>query len=360
MWQSVRPVFGPTIQNDAREFNLRMFLSTSEFQSQFIRQGKPGIALAAVLTAVFALSAPFAHAAQLSADAKSAIPHDVQQLIVVDYRAMQNSTAAMSLKDRVMPPELKHLETALIDSGLKVDADADTLTFAAFRVPNPEGKGPDAARIVGIAQGQFHTKEIMANFTKNKTKSVTVRNNSVYPMGSTGMDVVFLNQTTMVFGDKDAVKAALDARDGMIPTFLSDSDLVNNMVAVDSHAVWSLLDPKGTQIMMKSVLGQAAQLADYDTVKEKMKYSRYTMDFSNGVRFELAVDLSDSFTAGTCSTLLKGVQLLKKAQGSPLEKTALDATTISSSGGMLEVNYSSTDSEFASLLTSPLFQSVVK
>jgi hypothetical protein len=318
-----------------------MFLSTSEFQSQFIRQGKPGIALAAVLTAVFALSAPFAHAAQLSADAKSAIPHDVQQLIVVDYRAMQNSTAAMSLKDRVMPPELKHLETALIDSGLKVDADADTLTFAAFRVPNPEGKGPDAARIVGIAQGQFHTKEIMANFTKNKTKSVTVRNNSVYPMGSTGMDVVFLNQTTMVFGDKDAVKAALDARDGMIPTFLSDSDLVNNMVAVDSHAVWS-------------------QLADYDTVKEKMKYSRYTMDFSNGVRFELAVDLSDSFTAGTCSTLLKGVQILKKAQGSPLEKTALDATTISSSGGMLEVNYSSTDSEFASLLTSPLFQSVVK
>jgi hypothetical protein len=334
-----------------------MFLSTFKSQSRMTRQGKPAVALTA---AILIFCAPFAQAAQLSADAKSAIPNGVQQIIVVDYRAMQNSTAAMSLKERVMPPELKHLETALVDSGLKVDADTDTLAFAAFRVPNPEGKGAEASRIVGIAQGQFHTKDILANFTKSKTKFLTIRNNSVYPMGSTGMDVVFLNQTTMVFGDKDAVKAALDARDGLIQTFLSDGDLVNNMVAVDSHAVWSLLDPKGTQIMMKSVLGQASQLADYDTVKEKMKYSHYTMDFSNGVRFNLAVDLSDGFTAGTCSTLLKGVQILKKAQATPLEKTALDATTISSSGGTLEVEYSSTDSEFASLLTSPLFQSVVK
>ena len=50
-----------------------------------------------------------AHAAQLSNDAKSAIPKDVQQLIVVDYRAMQNSPAAMNLKDRVLQPELKRL-----------------------------------------------------------------------------------------------------------------------------------------------------------------------------------------------------------------------------------------------------------
>ena len=75
----------------------------------------------------------FAFAAQLSSDAKAAIPHDVQQIIVVDYRAMQNSTAAMELKDRVLPPELKRLETALKSSGLKVDQDADVLAFAAFR-----------------------------------------------------------------------------------------------------------------------------------------------------------------------------------------------------------------------------------
>jgi len=318
------------------------------------------MAMAAILAAALGFSASVAHAAQLSSDAKGAIPHDVQQIIVVDYRAMQNSNAAMSLKDRVMPPELKLLETALVNSGLKVDADTDALAFAAFRSPNPDPKGAEIARIVGIAQGQFHTHDILASFAKSKTKPRILRNNSIYPMGSTGLSVVFLNQTTMVFGDKDAVNAALDSRDGFAPNFLTDSDLVGDMAAVDSHAIWSLLDPKGTQAMMKSVLGVASQLADYDTVKNRMKGSRYTMDFSNGVRFDMAVNMSDTLTAATCATLLKGVQILKKTQGTPLEKTALDETTIDSSSGMLTVDYSSSDSQFASLLTSPLFQSVVK
>jgi hypothetical protein len=335
---------------------LRISVSISELQSKFNRQGKLSLAIVAAV----AISAPFAHAAALSSDAKAAIPHGVQQIIVVDYRAMQNSPAAMSLKDRVMPPELKRLETALVSSGLKVDTDADALAFAAFRAPNPEGKGADVERIVGIAQGQFHTHDIMASLTKSKTKARVLRNNSIYPMGTTGLSVVFLNQTTMVFGDKDAINAALDARDGITPSFLTDSDLVSEMAAVDSHAVWSLLDGKGTQSMMKSVLGPASQLADYDTVKNRMKGSHYTMDFSNGVRFNMSVNMSDTITAATCSTLMKGVQLLKKQQGTPLEKTALDNTTIDSDSGTLKVDYSSSDSEFASLLTSPLFQSVVK
>ncbi|HVG27729.1 MAG TPA: hypothetical protein VM865_09000, partial [Acidobacteriaceae bacterium] len=91
-----------------------------------------------------------AGASQLSGDARSSIPRDVQQIIVVDYKAMQNSPAAMQLKDRVLPPELKRLETALKSSGLKVDQDADTLAFAAFHVPGSEG-----TRILGVAQGQF-------------------------------------------------------------------------------------------------------------------------------------------------------------------------------------------------------------
>ncbi len=294
-------------------------------------------------------------AAQLSSDGKAAVPHDVQQLIVVDYRAMQNSPVAMSLKDRTLPPDLKRLETALKSSGLKVDRDADTLAFAAFRVPGGEG-----TRTVGIAQGQFHTREILQNFAKTKTKPLMIRNNSVYPMGSAGMSVVFLNQTTMVFGDREAVKAALDARDGLAPDLLSNGDMMNEMAAVDQRAVWSLLDQKGTQTMMKGVLGEASGLADYDTVRNRMRSSRYTLDFQNGVKFNLSVVMSDTMTAATAATLMKGVVLLKKTSGTPLEKSALEQTSIDSNSGTLSVDYSSSDSQFASLLTSPLFQSVVR
>jgi hypothetical protein len=315
---------------------------------------RQNLCTAAVALAII-LAPTFASAAQLSSDAKSAIPKEIQQLIVVDYHAMQNSPAAMELKDRVLPPELKRLETALKSSGLKVDQDADVLAFAAFRDTKSDG-----TRIVGIAQGQFHTREILANFAKNKTKPFVLRNNSVYPMGSNGMSVVFLNQTTMVFGDKSAVSEALDARDGIVPDLLSNGDMVSEMGVVDSKAVWSLLDAKGTQAMMNGVLGDAAQLADYDTVKNRMKSSRYTMDFQNGVKFDMAVVMSDTLTAATAATLMKGVVIMRKTAGSPLEKSALDQTTIDSNSGTLTVDYSSSDSQFASLLTSPLFQSVVK
>lgn len=305
---------------------------------------------------MLALGSSMAFAEKLSGDARSAIPKDVQQIIVVDYRAMQNSPAAMSLREKVVPPELKRLETALKRSGFKVESVTDVLAFAAFRSGDKKG----STHTIGIAQGQFPTATILANMKKDKIKPVAIRNNDVYPMGNSGMSVAFLNQTTMVFGDAGSVRSALDARDGFAPNFLSNGDMMNEMVAVEDSALWSLLDQQGTQVMMRNVLGDAAQLADYDTVKNRMKSSRYTMDFSNGVKFDMAVVMSDTVTAATAATLMKGMVLMRKSSGSnSSEKDALTHTTVDSNSGTLTVDYSASDSEFASLLSSPLFTQVV-
>src|ERR1039457_6898664 len=101
-------------------------------------------------------------AAQLSTDARTAIPHDVQQLVVLDYRVMQNSSAAMDLKERVMPPDLRQFDEALRKSGLNDNHDVDQLAFALFR-PKDSGEQLDT---VGVAQGQFSMQEILANFRK--------------------------------------------------------------------------------------------------------------------------------------------------------------------------------------------------
>ena len=58
------------------------------------------VAIGTIVAPTF-MAPTFASAAQLSSDAKSSIPKDIQQLIVVDYHAMQNSQAAMDLKARV-------------------------------------------------------------------------------------------------------------------------------------------------------------------------------------------------------------------------------------------------------------------
>lgn len=312
-----------------------------------------GVAVAGV---AFALTGP-AFAAPLDLAARSAIPRELQQLTVVDFRAMQNSQAAMDLKGRVLPPELKQLETALKQSGLNENHDVEVLAFAAFRIDN----SPDSNEMVGVAQGQFPLPDILAGFRKKKIKATLLRTNRIFPMGSSGMVISFIESSTMVFGDMDAVRHALDARDGISQSMLNNSTMLDLMQGIDSEPLWSILDQKGTQTMMRSVLaGEVSQIADYETVKKRMLSSRYTMNFQNGVKFNLDVMTPDTFTAATISSLMNAAALYKKVSGSPIEKQAIQSTDISSSAGTLQVRFSASDSDFASLLQSSLFQTVVR
>ncbi|MGB6687675.1 MAG: hypothetical protein WBE76_07520 [Terracidiphilus sp.] len=326
------------------------------------------------IPAALAAAATVCQAAQLSTDARTAIPHDLQQLVVIDYRVMQNSTAAMNLRTRVMPPELKQFDQALSrfavsdtaqskasgGEGANIDEYVDQLAFALFR---PSGSGKDSATpdvaVLGIAQGQFPTQDILANFRKKGIKPTLVRSNKLYPMGKTGMMACFVDESTMIFGGKDAVKAALDSRDGNTRSMLTNATMMDAMRSVDSAPLWSILDQKGTQTMMRQVLGEAGQLTDFATVEKRLVASWYSMDFQHGVKFDLTISTGDSFSAATISSLLNAGLVYRKMSGSDAEKQALSATDITSEAGRLTIHFATSDTEFASLLQSPLFQSMV-
>ncbi len=307
------------------------------------------------ILAFFLVAAASAPAAQLSTDARTAIPHDVQQLVAIDYHAMQNSTSAMDLRERVMPPGLKRFEDALHKSGLNENHDVEELAFALFRSKS-EG---DQLDTVGIAQGQFSVQEIVANFRTQKLKATLVRTNRVYPLAKTGMVVCFVDPSTMVFGDSEAVTRALDARDGMAPSLVTNGPMMDAMNSVDSEPLWSILDQKGTQTMMKQVLGEAGSLTDFETVQKRLQASWYGMDFQHGVKFDLTISTGDSFTAATISSLLSAALILRKMSGSDAEKQALSATSLSSDSGRLSIHFATSDAQFSSLLQSPLFQGMV-
>ena len=296
------------------------------------------------------------HAAQLSGDARSAVPHEVQQLVVIDYRAMQNSNSAMELRDRVMPPDLKQFDEALRKSGLNDNHDVEALAFALFRT----GTSSDELETVGIAQGQFDTQGIIANFRKQKVAAKLIRTNRTYPLGKTGFVLCFVDPSTMVFGSPTALKAALDVRDGLSPSLLTNGPMMDAMRSVDSEPLWSVLDKKGTEVMMKQVLGQAGTVTDYESVRKRLESSWYGMDFQHGVKFDLTIATGDSFAAATVSSLLSAAIIYKKMSGNETEKAALSATDISSNSGQLTVHFATSDNDFNSLLKSSLFQSMVR
>jgi hypothetical protein len=112
--------------------------------------------------------------------------------------------------------------------------------------------------------------------------------------------------------------------------------------------------------MLLSAMGDAAKLADYDTVKKRLLGSRYTMNFQNGVNFDLDVVTEDSVTAATLSTLVKAGVLYKKMTASAIEKVALDNVTINSDSSNLQMHFKADDKQFQSLLHSDLFAAVSK
>jgi hypothetical protein len=280
----------------------------------------------------------------------------VQQLVAIDYHAMENSASAMDLRARVMPPELKRFEDALKSSGLNENHDVEQLAFALFR-----GKeGEDGLQTVGIAQGQFPIQDILASFRKLKVKATLVRANKVYPLAKTGMVVCFVNPSTMVFGDSEAVSKALDARDSISPSMLTNVGMMDAMRSVDSAPLWSILDKKGTEMMMKQILGEAGSSGDFDSVKKHLEASWYSMEFQHGVKFDLTISTGDSFASATLSSLMSAGLTLRKASGTNAEKQALSATTIASNAGKLTIHFATGDSQFDALLQSPLFRGVVR
>jgi len=247
-------------------------------------------------------------AAPLGTNTRTVLPAQIQQIISVDYRALRNSGSGIALKNRVLPENLKSFETSLRGMGVNRDVDVEQLTFVSYRTE----KG--MLRSFGVANGQFETKKVLARFRLKKQKSEKYRDAEMWSTGS-GFLMTFLDENTMLFGEPSSVKDGLDVRDGVTRGVASTPEIIQMIVEAESGPVWSVLDQAGTQNMMRSALGEAAALADFDTVRKRLLGSLYTLDMQRGVDFGLNVRTSDSFTAGTLSALMKAGILYKKAAG---------------------------------------------
>jgi hypothetical protein len=289
----------------------------------------------------------------LGTNTRTVIPSDLQQLISVDYRALKNSETAQALKQQVLPQNLKEFETALKGIGIDTEKDLDQLTFVSYRLAK------NGIQVVGVANGSFPTKQVLKKMAAKKIRPSKYHQADLYPMGN-GMVMNFLDDSTLLFGNSTAVHGALDTRDGRTQALDSSSQMFDMIGAVEGAPVWSVLDQQGSQNMLRSALGDASKIADYDTVKKRILGSRYTMNFQSGVNFDLAVVTSDSMTAATLSSLVKAGVLYKKMTASPAEKLALESVTVDSDSANLQLHFKTDDQKFQALLHTDLFAAVSK
>src|SRR6202045_117851 len=228
------------------------------------------------------LSSHAAMAMPLNSSARAVVPGELIQLISVDYRALKDSPTAMALKQQLLPDNLKQFEGSLKGIGIDPDKDVDTLTFASFRA------GKQGVRGVGVAAGPFNMKAVLKKIKLQKVVPKKYGTADIYPMDG-GFVMTFLDDSNLLFGDGTAIRVALDTQNGQFMGLDTNGKMADMMSSVDSAPVWSILDQQGPQNMMRSALGDAAKVADYETVKKRLLGSRYAMNFSSGVNFDLTV-----------------------------------------------------------------------
>ncbi|MGH9669860.1 MAG: hypothetical protein ACRD3A_07100 [Terriglobales bacterium] len=294
-----------------------------------------------------------AAAAALGTSARSAIPAEVQQIIVVDYRVMNDSPTARSLKQRMVSPRLRQFEAALRQAGIVAEKEVEQLTFASFR---SQGQG---LQLVGIAEGSFARETVVRNLRMKGIRPQRYRRAALYPVGG-GMTMTFLDDSTLLFGEPGAVKLALAAYQGEIQSLNANTQISELMSGVEAGAIWSVLDAEGTRNMVRSALGESSQLADYESLRKRLRGSRYTVDLSRGCDFNLDVLTSDSFTAATLSSLFQAGVMLRKLNATGAEKMALEELSVESDSDKLKLHFKSDEKRFQALLKSELFAAVSK
>ena len=91
-------------------------------------------------------------------------------------------------------------------------------------------------------------------------------------MAKTGMVLCFVDPSTMVFGSHGRREAGAGCARRLCAEHADQCtddgcDEVRRLLA----PLWSILDEKGTQTMMKQVLGEAGSVADFDSVRKRLQ-----------------------------------------------------------------------------------------
>ncbi len=305
-----------------------------------------------ILFFIICLPALPAAAAALGTAPRNVIPAEVQQIISVDYRKLGASPTAQALKSRALPSHLKQFEVALRAAGIDPDKDLEQLTFASFR-------SKDGLRILGIASGQFPAQKFQQRMKAKKVLAQKYRATNLYPMGES-VRMAFLDDYTFVFGDLKAIQSALDTRDGEGSSLNANTEFTSLMTGVEDGSLWSVLDQAGTHNMLRSSLGEASKLTDFEGIRKRLRASRYSMDFDNGVDFDLDVMTADNITAATLSSVIQAGVLYRKLKADDTEKLFLDNLDVTSDSDRVRMRFKTDEKKFQSLLQSDLFAAAVR
>lgn len=304
------------------------------------------------LFAAFALGLP-ACAAQLGATAQSVLPSTTRQIISVNYHRLTANPLAIRIEGRVLPDQMRNIQQVLAAGGVNVKQDLNRLTFATFATGKTIG-------LIGVAEGNFEAFQPSHYFHPSAQYPNPPQVDGVSYYNAGGVDFYLPDPTTFVFGDFQAIKAAIATQSGAQPSLDQNSQLTDLIAGTESSDVWSVLDAAGAQGLLRS-LASGTSGFDPAALASHFQGARYTIDFSDTVKVNLELMTDDPISAGLASTGLRAAVLYKEYQAKdPALKNLLNQIEVDSAGNNTFLQVESPQNQVARLLSTQLFQTMLR
>lgn len=303
--------------------------------------------LGALLAGVMPLAA-----AQLGATAQAVMPADTRQIISIDYHRLAQDSTAAQVESQVLPPEMRNLAELLKQGGVDAQQDLNRIAFATYAAKGKIG-------LMGVAEGNFQNLKLDRFFHPTRKNPHPPQYSGVTIYNAEGTWFFAPDQTTLVFGSRNAVETAIDTEQGVQPRISTNDEMSNLIAGTQTTDVWSVLDAAGTKNMVKSLVGGGKM--DPSLFAKRFNGARYTIAFADQVQLNLEMMTSDALTAAALSAGLRAaVDYRQHQERDPHLKALLNQIQVDAAGDHAFLQVASPESSIATLLHSDLFSAVVR
>ncbi len=315
--------------------------------------------LVVVTISVFCL-APVAHGGSLDIRIIAMFPKNIAELAHVDLTEARKFPWFSQFKAQALPPRFTELENLLAASGVTTDSQINGLTWALASGDDGAGSSrnsvPTADPLLGIALGSFDSDLVKDALKARNVSDTQVRGYQMYPCGSSCQDlyIVFLDSSTIAFGQQSLLERMLEARSGADDSLLQSDDMLPLISQINGSGIfWRVLNSAGAHQAIRQIMPEVSVFQQATKLLDKMNALVITVGGSNDLEVHLQLVSSSSKAAATFSQLMQAGLLLRQYQASKSDRNLaalLDSVRILANGLVLEVSFSVTNDQAISLL----------
>jgi hypothetical protein len=333
---------------------------------------KPKYAARVILPILLAMLAPALHAGSVNPAVIGLFPKNVGEFAYADLRQARQFPWFAQFQQQVLPTRFREFEHFLSSAGINPDTQVQEMVWAVLTpaaTVAPDGTvqktAPSADEIVGVALGQYSPDSTDEFFKSHKLATAQVHNYTMYAFGSgsgaSDLFFVFIDSNTAAFGEKSMLEHMLNARDGLEENLNANETMAPLIAQANGQGVfWGVLNQAYTKFALQQLMPEASQFPAAGQLMSKV--TALLISVQNFGSSQLQTDFNAVCATGedasTLAQLLQAAVLLRRyqaGQSNPQLAQLLDAARIVPNGDKLDVSFSMTNDQIASLIRSNTF-----